>query len=202
MTDRHARDTAAQFCDAVNRDPVTGFLGLGDGYVDVRNTNIGALRTRGVDVVADYVLALGASDLQFNLVGTWLDSWEWQELPGEAPYECAGTYNNGPCTRPRPELAANLRTTWVTPWDLSLSLLWRYNGAVRDESGFGYDLASTDHFDLSGIWDVTDQVTLRCGISNLLDDDPPVAVGGSGNTIPGHYDALGRYWFAGMSVRL
>ena len=43
----------ARFCDAVNRDPATGFLYLGDGYVDVRNTNIGAIRTRGVDVTAD-----------------------------------------------------------------------------------------------------------------------------------------------------
>lgn len=195
----------ARFCDAVNRDPVTGFLDLGDGYVDVRNTNIGAITTKGVDVVADYVIALGASDLQFNLVGTWLESWEWQELPGETPFECAGTYNNGPCSRPRPELATNLRTTWITPWDASISLLWRYYSDIQDGGQFGYDLPSTDYFDLSGVWDITDQVTLRFGIKNLFDDDPPLSPVGnssSGNTIPGVYDALGRYWFAGVNVRL
>lgn len=202
--DRCIETGLATFCDAVNRDPGTGFLDLGEGYVDVRNTNIGAIRTKGVDVIADYVLALGASDLQFNFLGTWLDSWEWQELPGETPFECAGTYANGPCSRPRPELASNLRTTWVTPWEFSLSLLWRHYSDIRDESGFDYDLPSTDYFDLSGVWEVTDQVTLRFGINNLLDDDPPLALVGdsSGNTIPAIYDALGRYWFAGVNVRL
>ena len=203
--DRCIETGLATFCDAVNRDPGTGFLDLGDGYVDVRNTNIGAIRTRGVDVVADYVVALGASDLQFNLIGTWLDSWEIQELPGEAPFECAGTYNSGSCSRPRPELATNLRTTWITPWDASISLLWRYYSDIRDAGQFGYDLPSTDYFDLAGVWDVTDQVTLRFGIRNLLDDDPPftpVGDANSGNTIPIVYDALGRYWFAGVNVRL
>lgn len=196
----------ARFCDAVNRDPGTGFLDLGEGYVDVRNTNIGAIRTRGVDIVADYVVALGASDLQFNLVGTWLDSWELQELPGETPFECAGTYNNGPsCSRPRPELATNLRSTWITPWDASISLLWRYYSDIRDEGQFGYDLPSTDYFDIAGVWHLTDQMTLRFGIRNLLDDDPPFTPVGnvnSGNTIPIVYDALGRYWFAGVNVTL
>lgn len=203
--DRCIETGLARFCDAVNRDPGTGFLDLGDGYIDVRNTNIGAIRTTGVDVVADYVVALGAGALQFNLVGTWLDSWEWQELPGETPFECAGTYNNGPCSRPRPEVATNLRTTWITPWDASISLLWRYYSDIRDEGQFGYDLPSTSYFDLSGVWDVMDQVTLRFGVRNLLDDDPPLSPVGdssSGNTIPTIYDALGRYWFAGVNVRL
>lgn len=191
-----------RFCDSVSRDPGTGRLDLGDGYIDVRNTNIGAIRTRGVDLAADYVVALGRSDLRFGLIGSWLDSWEWEELPGETPFECAGTYNNGPCFRPRPELTTNLRTTWVTPWDASISLLWRYNSDITDESGFPYDLPSADYFDLSGIWDVTDGVTLRFGIRNLFDDDPPLAPFGSGNTLPNVYDALGRYWFAGVNARL
>ena len=86
-----------------------------------------------------------------------------------------------------------------------MSLLWRHYSDIRDGGQFGYDLPSTDYFDLSGVWDVMDQVTLRFGIRNLLDEDPPfTAVGNdnSGNTIPTIYDALGRYWFAGVNVRL
>jgi len=194
-----------RFCDAIHRDPVTGMLGLGDGYVDVRNTNIGALKTSGVDVIADYVQSIGRfGDLQFNLVGTYLDSWQWQELPGQVPYECAGTYENGPCWRPRPELTSNFRSTWITPWDASISLLWRYTSEVIAVDGYsrGFDLPSTDYFDLAAVWDPTDSVSLRFGINNLFDEDPPICPCGSGNTVPEAYDALGRYFFAGVNFRL
>lgn len=192
-----------RFCDAVNRDTATGLLFLGDGFVDVRNTNIGAIKTSGVDFSADYVQPVGRfGDLEFGLVGTYVDSWQWQELPGQVPFECAGSYLNGPCFRPRPELATNLRTTWVTPWDASISLLWRYMSEITDESEFDYPLPSTDYFDLAGTWNVTDSISLRLGINNLLDEDPPLATCCGGNTVAGVYDALGRYWFAGMNLRL
>ena len=37
---------------------------------------------------------------------------------------------------------------------------------------------------------------------NVFDEDPPLAPQGSGNSMPDAYDALGRYWFTGISVRL
>ena len=199
----------ARFCDAVSRDPTTGILWFGEGFVDTRNINIGAIKTSGVDVVADYVQPIGRfGDLQFGLVATYLDSWQWQEQPGEVPFECAGTYRNGPCFRPRPELATNVRSTWVTPWDASISLFWRYTSSVSDEGGYfgdddaAFDLPSTDYFDISGLWEVTDGITLRFGVNNLLDEDPPFAPCCQGNTVPWVYDPLGRYWFAGMTIRL
>ena len=80
---------------------------------------------------------------------------------------------------------------------------------VRDEWPREYplDLKSMDYFDLAAIWDMTDSLTLRLGVNNVLDEDPPLwTYGGAGiangNTYPGHYDALGRYWFTGISIRL
>lgn len=200
--DQCIRTSEARFCDAVNRDPDTGSLWLADGYVDTRNTNIGALKTSGVDFTADFLQPIGRfGDLRFKLVGTWLDAWEWQELPGQTPIECVGTYNNGPCYRPRPEVATNFRTTWDTPWDASISLLWRHTSELADGE-FDHDLPSMDYFDIAGTWDVTDSINLRAGVNNLLDEDPPFAPSGDGNTHPWAYDALGRYWFAGINFRL
>ena len=195
----------SRFCDAIHRDPVTGTLGRGDGYVDVRNTNIGALKTSGVDVIANYVQPIGRfGDLQFNLIGTYLDSWQWQELPGQTPTECKGSYAIGPCWGPLPEVTSNLRSTWITPWDLSVSLLWRYASKVTGDNPelVGFALPSTDYFDLAAVWDPTDSVSLRLGINNLSDEDPPIIPYGSGNTFPEAYDALGRYIFAGINLRL
>lgn len=193
----------ARFCDSVNRDLTTGLLWLGEAFVDTRNINIGAIRTTGIDVNAEYVFQVGRfGDLQFSLVGTYLDTWDWQESPDQVPFDCVGIYNGGPCSRPRPELATNLRTTWLTPWDASISLLWRYTSAVDDASRFDYDIPSTSYIDLGGVWAITDDVVVRLGVNNALDDDPPLASFGSGNTIPEAYDALGRYWFVGVSFRM
>jgi outer membrane receptor protein involved in Fe transport len=39
------------------------------------------------------------------------------------------------------------------------------------------------------------------GVNNVLDDDPPLTTCCSGNTLPETYDALGRYWFTGVSIK-
>ena len=63
-------------------------------------------------------------------------------------------------------------------------------------------MPSQSYIDLAGLWDVTDSIRLRLGVNNVMDEDPPLAPFGSGNTIPETYDALGRYWFAGVNFRL
>jgi outer membrane receptor protein involved in Fe transport len=194
---------AARFCDSVNRDPATGLLWLGEGHIVVTNTNIGFIKTSGYDIVGSYEQPIGRfGDMSFDVVSTYLDTWDWQELPGEDPWNCVGVYWNGPCERPRPEWRSNLRTTWITPWDASISLLWRYASEIEDYSGLGNDIPSTDYLDLAGLWEVRDDIVLRVGINNVLDADPPIASFGSGNSWPEMYDALGRYWFAGLTMQL
>jgi len=131
-----------------------------------------------------------------------VDKWDFQELPGAPTESCVGIYVSLLCWGARPEWASNLRTTWTTPWDASVSLLWRYVGDLRDDSGFGNHLSSMSYLDLSGVWDITDGISVRIGINNLLDEDPPIASFGSGNTMPEAYDALGRYFFTGITARL
>ena len=57
-----------------------------------------------------------------------------------------------------------------------------------------------------GSWNVSDQANVRLGINNVLDNDPQInaSVGttGNGNTYPQVYDALGRYLFMGVTVKL
>lgn len=193
---------AARFCDAIHRDSTTGLLWLGDAYVNAANTNIGFIQTTGIDVIGDLQLPIGRfGDLDFNLVGTYLDAWDWQELPGEQPFDCTAVYEGGPCIRARPKVVTNFRTTWLTPWDASVSLLWRYLSEVRDGTGVGNDFPSFSYVDLGGIWEVSEGIVIRIGINNLLDRDPPYNPFGSGNTMPETYDALGRYWFTGVSVK-
>ena len=60
-----------------------------------------------------------------------------------------------------------------------------------------------------GLFRVRPHYTLRFGVNNLFDRSPPILGGSSntsaeqgtnGNTFPSLYDALGRYFFAGVTV--
>jgi iron complex outermembrane receptor protein len=56
---------------------------------------------------------------------------------------------------------------------------------------------------------VASKVTLRAGVNNLFDKDPPLvdldylpSVLGNGNTLPQVYDTLGRYIFISLTADL
>ncbi len=133
-------------------------------------------------------------------MGTYLDTSEFQELPGAEVFSCVGIYA-GPCLLPRAEWISNFRSTWQTPWDASVSLQWRYIGGAKDGSGRDNHFQSINYLDLSGIWAVSGDIDVRLGVNNVLDKDPPITDQGGANTFRGVYDALGRYWFAGASVK-
>jgi iron complex outermembrane recepter protein len=221
------------FCSLVRRAPGTGSLYLnaqgnpqngGSGFVVNTNTNVGGLRTKGIDVALDYRMDLGEGGLAFNLVGTYLD--EFVTNPGVPTvvggqtfnsYDCKGFYGVT-CGVPAPEWRHKLRVTYTAPSVFSASLNWRYVGKVRDEftssnpfiSGTTYPahdrIDSFSYFDLALSADVTEMATFRVGVNNILDKDPPIigqqsqsAVFANGNTYPQVYDTLGRYIYVGAT---
>ena len=108
---------------------------------------------------------------------------------------------------PTPDMRNNLRVTWMTPWGLRPSLMWRYVSGVEALSATGVDLGERHYIDLAAIWDFTDNASLRIGINNLFDREPPIvgqeagpSISGNGGTFPGLYDVLGRYLFIGVTA--
>jgi outer membrane receptor protein involved in Fe transport len=127
-------------------------------------------------------------------------------------YDCAGYYSTV-CLQPNPMWRHRFRTSWQTPWDLDLSLTWRFysettgvTGANNEfpEDQLDRDLPSEDYFDLAANWAVTEKASVSLGINNVLDDNPSISGGvgttGNGNTYPQTYDALGRYVFVRATV--
>jgi outer membrane receptor protein involved in Fe transport len=195
-------------CGRINRAP-GGQLWVGNGNVVDTNINIGSLSTKGYDLNLSYTgLEMGRfGSLNFNLTGTYLDELVTEPGPGIDPYDCVGFYSSV-CFTPKPEWRHRFRTSWATPWDLDLSLTWRYYGSTE---GFGFDparidfeLPAEDYFDLAANWAVTEKASVALGINNVLDDNPSISatVGttGNGNTYPQSYDALGRYVFVRATV--
>jgi iron complex outermembrane receptor protein len=227
------RNGNATACALFHRDPTTGAIFGNQGFINAANINTGYLKTTGVDVAANYHANLadwGMGDrggLSFSLNGTWTQHYITQPATGGGTFDCAGLYgvvcSSNANLGPIPKWRHKLRVTWTTPWPLSLSVGWRYVGSVKfdvNESNVflkgavrdvpDAKIAAFNYMDLSGTWKVKDTVTLRAGVTNVFDKDPPVLdsnafpasvlPAGNGNTYPGTYDSLGRMVFLGITA--
>ena len=192
-----------------------GSLYVGDGQVVDLNVNIGSLQTKGVDLSIGYTgVEIGAAgSLNFSIAGTYLDKLYVEPGAGIAGYDCAGVFG-GRCAGvpngiPSPEWRHMARIGWATPFNVDLSLAWRYLGKTEEFEAAAGNIDSKfdaeSYFDLYGSWAILDNATVRLGINNILDNDPSingnVGTTGNGNTYPQVYDALGRFIFTGVSMK-
>lgn len=204
------------FCSAVNRGP-NGNLWIGSSAtapnVFAPRINIGFFDLSGIDFFGNYAMDVGGyGSLNFTFRGTWVEKSDQQLSPGATIDECAGTYG-GVCQRAQPKWSHNFVTTWVTPWNLVADATWRYvDGVDHFARPDRFSAGSRSYFDLAAEYTPTfidiGETTLRMGINNILDNDPPVSgffgnvsVFGNGNTIPGLWDTLGRYFFFGITQK-
>lgn len=177
------------------------------GKITALNDNLATEEVEGFDVIVDYNLELGdMGSLTFNNIAGIITKWDKQELAGASSHDCKGNWGGSVCGYPTPEYQNNLRATWLTPWSITASAMWRYIGEIEDLNG-NLDLDEVNYFDLTAIWDFNESTSVRLGVNNVFDEEPPIAGGaagssinGNGNVFPGMYDALGRYMFVGLSV--
>ncbi|WP_267387473.1 TonB-dependent receptor [Sphingomonas sp. GC_Shp_3] len=210
------------YCNLFHRDPKSGVLFGNDGYVVGTTLNTGYLKTSGLDITSSYAFGVGRfGRISLDLVGTYQLDLTTEPLPGLGTYNCNGLYGYT-CGEPAPKWRHQLRTTWDFGGAShpALSLAWRYFGGVRlsttSDNAYLADAGSPsivnrkidayNYFDLAATITVEKRLTLRAGVNNLLDKDPPaIAQGvlasfGNGNTYPGVYDPLGRSIFVGATV--
>ncbi|MBU6258986.1 MAG: TonB-dependent receptor [Burkholderiales bacterium] len=196
------------YCGLIHRSTGGGTLWTGDSYIASTNANLSVFKTSGMDIGADYSLKLPAAGrVDFSLLGTILQKYATEPLPGLGSYDCAGLFGST-CGTPNPKWRHTARATWVSPYNLDVSLTWRYFGSVKDQSTSNNPLLTTspislaqqfpnmNYFDLSAAYHFTKSLTARVGVRNLFDKDPPLGVTGApfgnGNTYPVVYDSLGR----------
>jgi iron complex outermembrane receptor protein len=218
----------ALYCGQIHRAPGSGALFSDpNGYVIATDINAGDLTTSGIDFAGSYNLDFdrwGATrfgrGVRFDFTGTYLGRYNVEPIPGLGSYDCQGLY--GPtCGTPLPKWRHELRTTWTTPWsNLQLSLAWRFVGGVRVEKtssspflsgpvlATDANIPSFSYLDFVATERVNSKLTVRLGVNNLLDQDPPlvgstdISSTSAANTFPGLYDVMGRYIFCGVSVGL
>ncbi len=210
---------SAVFCDKIHRDPTLGTMWLGGGYVEGLNQNLGSYKTDGIDIQVNYNLPIDQyGSLGFNFIGTWLNQFIVQPLPGGPSYECAGLYGNTCYGGLLPEWRSKLFAVWNTPWNFNFGATWRYTSSVDidatssnpqlagDYSQNEKTLGARNYFDLVAQWAIDKNFTVRGGVNNVFDKDPPITSVGqipywNGNTFAQAYDTLGRNFFLNLTAK-
>jgi iron complex outermembrane recepter protein len=212
---------SAEQCAKVRR--VGGGLTLPGSGVVLLTENLVYLQAEGIELNGSFGVDIGdAGKLTFSAS---INKYLTQESLSSTELDvidCKGRFGNQ-CGNPLPEVRWIQRTTWEKgPYEVSL--LWRHLGEVEVEpvqyvqtfefispAGVAEPFRKIDaynYFDLTAAWDVRDNITVRAGMTNIFDKDPPVVgneagttASNSGNTFPSVYDPLGRRYSVSFNVK-
>jgi iron complex outermembrane recepter protein len=213
----------AVFCSDIVRTPVGNLFGAsiaGGGYVIATNQNIAVAEVAGIDTQFSYKWRVGSfGSMTAALSGTWLQHDDSQPLPSEPEYDCTGLFG-ATCQTVNPRWRHVARVTWDTPYHVLLSAQWRFIGSVNLDNNTGNPLLNSlkgaysvfdakipsySYLDLSAIWEISKHLSIRAGVNNILDKDPPLinedeTGTGQPNTLP-TYDLLGRMIFFAFTAK-
>jgi outer membrane receptor protein involved in Fe transport len=184
----------------------------------------------GVDIEGRYVLDMSALSLEnagkisFNFAGSVALDNVIQVVPGLIPFDCTGFYGptctgEGP-TSPIPKWRHKMRATWEARKDFEISLNWRHIGHLDSEqtssnphlataTAYPVDshVPSYDYLDIDTSVDLGSHVSLRLGVNNVFDRQPPIIGFNAnpllvnGNMLASIYDTFGRYLFVGLTAK-
>ncbi|MES2623665.1 MAG: TonB-dependent receptor [Pseudomonadota bacterium] len=194
---------ANEACMKIRRNTSTGDR----EEVDALYSNLGLLKTRGVDLQVGWGTEVGPGRLNLSSTLNYLDTFEYQTSPTSPLVDATGTLDQGGQYDYRLFSSANY--TWD---NFNVGINWRHLASVENAAkalspntpiqGTG----SYDIFNLSAGY-TWDNITLRFGVDNVFDKEPPVIgndpVSGDTNsdqTNAGYYDILGQRWFMGLKL--
>jgi outer membrane receptor protein involved in Fe transport len=204
-----AASATSAACTSIRRNPVTGGL---DGSpattpgVFLALSNLGVLKTDGIDFSANYRRDLGFARMNFSVLGNYTMSSKFKATPTAVNRECTGYYSTN-CASIQPKFYTNTRLT-LTWWDmLDTSIRWRrinkekyeplagtiFSGVVPTQQGGAANpfsgqtvnfnrIPSFNYFDLTTRVSLGDHWDLTMTIDNLFDKKPPIVGASIGAT--------------------
>lgn len=189
------------YCKTIGRQQEVG-TGAPSGVFSLY-LNQGSIKTSGLDFQSDMRVQVGPGRVGLNGIVNYLDSFKRQVGPGAPTLDYAG-YTGG-------------YFRWKTYTTLSYSLRgaeiglrWKYLSpaktqdyivtACKSTTCFA-DTPSYNLFDLYGNVRLNKIFTLRAGVDNLFDKNPPRVRGIYGNTDVQNYDILGRRYYGAISAK-
>ncbi len=206
----------SQFCQLVPRN-ATGALG------NVRRTyvNNGEFQLSGIDVALDWGFDVGPGSLNLNVLANYLIQFESTSLVGLIDsVDYVGTLGTGENGLQGGNYEYRIFTTLGYNWGPAyLGVQWQHRPAIEDatEAQIGAPTPTTGFpsynlFNLNASYAVTEDLNLRFGVDNLLNEAPPIGgvnvaadpsvgqlAGGGYNAQ--FYDTNGRRFYLGANIR-
>jgi len=198
-------------CDKIVR--IGGTLTLPGSGVELFTTNLVSMRAEGVELGLTMGVEMGSfGDLSITANYNQYLSQESQSSAITPVLDCLGSYGTS-CEGPLPKSRWIQRTSWHFKDNFTVSYLWRHIGSASVETTEAANtfadfrkIDSVDYLDLTGTWQITDQIQVSAAIQNLFSQDPPVVgneaadtSSNSGNTFPSLYDVLGSVYTVGFN---
>jgi len=217
--------TNPSYCSEVVRTSLGSLQGASvqtGGFIYQTNINTAAELVSGIDVQLNYRHPFeghwGVISAAFS--GSYLQHTTTTSYPGAQPYDCAGLFGESCGATVNPRWRHNLRVSWDSPWKLLLSAEWRYIGGTSfdnnssnpalhfNEEGYYDTINATipgySYIDLTAEYRVYKGISVRAGVTNLFDKDPPILpqneISPAFNSYP-TYDILGRQLFMAFNAK-
>ncbi len=198
------------FCGQIQRDPTGATSGVVGGVTQVVlvNQNVASVKVEGWDYAISYgfqtedLFGKDYGAIAMRLDATWMYRFHLQGLPGQAYTQLANTINNA-----TPEWKANgsvrwtydkLSVTWNTVWIDSMVS----NNAFQPNQLDPYYTGDYFRHDLRFGYRLNDDMSVRAGVINLFDRNPPGLPETFTGTTTGasQYDNRGRFFFVGANM--
>ncbi len=197
-------DVDNTYCQLITRD--------NDGYratVDTPYFNLGGIKTSGIDVQFNWSFPVLAGRMNVNTQVNFLDYYKDQVSPDSPFTDNTGTLRGGGQFDYK-----TFATVSYSQGDWSAGLRHRFLSSIKS-ANYATDPNTTvqgaggySMLDAFGTYEINDKVSLRGGIDNLLDKDPPrVGINpgsttAAGSTLPQYYDVIGRRFFLSVDLKL
>lgn len=199
-------DPTGALTGKVVRNPATNQVAV----VFVQFTNAAALDTQGIDFSVNYRRDLERwGRVDFDVSGTYRDTYKLTATPGATPIEGAGQTNGGGGRAPlvaNPRLRTNFRATW-SMGPHSVNALVHYYGSMTLTEDPNQHVASYAPVDISYTYNFEkalgplDGASITIGANNVFDKLAPfVPYPGFQPFIPTLYDIRGRSVWARVTA--
>ncbi len=213
-------DPGSEFCQLFTRGPT-----LDIAEVQFPFANQAERKTSGIDLQILYALPLAprwdfageASLLRVSLVATTVFENSIKLDPATDRIDCVGyfaaSFSKTCPTFMTPENRVNISLAYENS-KFTTALTWKWIDGAKNAILLENDptiitavpsIGSYSYLDFSAGYNFNDTIQLRGGISNLLEEKPPLLAinnGTQANTNPQIYDVYGRRFFLGLSVSL
>ena len=197
-----------QFCDLIQREyvggaPLTPGNYGADRKYSAQYINQGGIRSEGIDVQLDWGFDVGAGALSLGVVASFLDTYAESPFPGADFIDYTGTQQNDSFDYQTYTTLRYQTGSW------GVGVRWQHLPSIDPAPSAADDVRGVDahdQLDLFANWTFNDRFSLRAGIDNLLNEDPPIVgatpFDNNRGTTNSNYDQFGRRYFLGLTVNL